>query len=67
MLKSLFEQHDDPVLDATSRWADINEIFKDNQSWEGADLLDRLIAFEEFIKEIDRKEFNQRKKERQRK
>lgn len=30
LLKTIFEQHEDPVLDATSRWADINEIFKDN-------------------------------------
>jgi len=63
----LFETHNDPALDSSTRWQDVNEIFQKHPSWETADQIDRLVAFEEFIREIDRKEFNSRRKERMRK
>lgn len=54
-------------MTSNTRWNDVAEMFHDVPLWKQADQLDRLIAFEEFIKQIDKKEQSLRKSERLRK
>lgn len=47
----------EPVVTSSTKWKDVNEIFKHNPIWTNTEDLDRLLAFEEFIRNLEKKDY----------
>lgn len=52
------------MLSCSTKWNEANEIFAEHPLWRQAEPLDRLVAFDLFIKAEDRKEQSEKKKQR---
>ena len=63
-IKQRLEDHEDIGLD--TRWRQVNDVLHQDPLWKNALPLERLTAFEEFIKEKDKADFLLRKAKRQR-
>jgi len=62
-VKKYVQREIDPKLrvDFSTRWAEVNSLLKDHSLWKKAEPFDRLIAYEEFIREQDRQEIHLRR------
>lgn len=54
-IKYLLQEHyDNQKLNVETKWNEVNLMFKDHPLWTSVEELERLIAFEEFIRSIDK-------------
>jgi pre-mRNA-processing factor 40 len=60
-LKELFKNS---KLSVEARWREIQETFESEDVWRKSEPLDRLTAFEEYIKALEKEDYIQRKNER---
>ena len=63
-IKDRLEEREDIGLD--TRWREVNDLLHSDPLWKNAQPLERLTAFEEYIKEKDKADFLRKKANRQR-